>query len=156
MTGILELLTTFHGRIGRQQWWVGFVITLVASIAGMLLLNPDRFTAEGRSPALSWPDTLWQLALLLPGTAITVKRFNDRNWPWWLGYALAAFSAVVYLAPHFGFDIDPEAGRAGSGLFWIFFALLLATFVDNGFLRGTPGPNRYGPDPLAAPAARAA
>lgn len=148
MTGILDLLTTFSGRISRKQWWIGFVITLVGSLIGTYLFNPGLLTAD-ETPPPSWPDTIWQLAWLVPGTAITVKRFNDGNWPWWLGYALAAFSAVVYLAPHFGFAIDPNAGPTGATVFWVFFGTLLAVFVDNGFIRGTNGPNAYGPDPLA-------
>jgi uncharacterized membrane protein YhaH (DUF805 family) len=30
----------------------------------------------------------------------------------------------------------------------------LAAIIDNGFLRGTDGPNRYGPDPLQPDAAK--
>jgi uncharacterized membrane protein YhaH (DUF805 family) len=147
MTGIVELLTTFHGRIGRRQWWIGFAITLAGSLFGTLLFNPELFTASEPLPP-RWPDTIWQLAWLVPGTAITVKRFNDRDWPWWLGYALAALGAFVYIAPHFGLLIDPEAAAAGALVFWIFLAAILAAFIDNGFLRGSQGPNRYGPDPL--------
>ena len=93
MTDIVQLLTTFHGRISRKQWWIGFVITLIASIFGTLLFNPEMFTSEEMPPP-SWPDTVWQLVWLVPGTAITVKRFNDRDWPWWLGYAFAAVRCV--------------------------------------------------------------
>ena len=34
-------------------------------------------------------------------------------------------------------------------LFWAFAAYLVFAFIDNGFIRGTDGPNRYGADPLA-------
>ena len=148
MTNVIELLTSFKGRISRARWWIGFVITLIASVAGTVLFNPQAIFGEGVPPP-NWPDTLWQLALLIPGTAITVKRFNDRDWPWWPGYALAAFAALIYLLPHAGFAIDPDADWTGAILFWAFFLILIAAFVDNGFLRGTRGPNRYGPDPLA-------
>lgn len=148
MTNIISLLTTFNGRINRRQWWVGFVITLIGSLAGTLLFNPDMLTSDEAVPP-QWPDTIWQLAWLVPGTAITVKRFNDRDWPWWLGYALAVFAALIYLLPHAGVLIDPGADWTGAILFWGFFVALIATFVDNGFLRGTRGPNSYGPDPLA-------
>ena len=45
--------------------------------------------------------------------------------------------------------IDPEAGGVGAVAFWVSLAAIVAAFVDNGFMRGTRGPNRYGPDPLA-------
>ncbi len=56
--------------------------------------------------------------LLWPALAISIKRWHDRDRPGW--WALLALVPVV-------------------GWLW----LLLA----NGFLRGTPGANRYGPPP---------
>ena len=108
------LFTTFTGRIGRQQWWIGFVIVLIGSIAGTILFNPEVVTAEDIPPP-KWADTIWQLFLLVPGTAITVKRFNDRDWPWWLGYALGAFGVLIYLLPHAACrSIQPPIGREPS------------------------------------------
>ena len=57
---------------------------------GHAAVQPRDVSADEAVPPPSWPDTLWQLAWLVPGTAITVKRFNDRDWPWWLGYAFGA------------------------------------------------------------------
>jgi uncharacterized membrane protein YhaH (DUF805 family) len=148
MNAIIQLLTTFTGRISRQQWWIGFVITCLGSVAGTLLFNPDMLTSDEVVPP-QWPDTFWQLAWLVPATAITVKRFNDRSWPWWLGYACGALGVFLYVAPHFGMVIDPEAGGAGAVTFWASLAAIVAAVVDNGFMRGTRGPNRFGPDPLA-------
>ncbi|MEF2073295.1 DUF805 domain-containing protein [Consotaella aegiceratis] len=59
------------------------------------------------------------VALLYPLTAIAVKRFHDRGKAGW--WALIGFVPVV-------------------GSLWL--------IVENGFLAGTKGPNRYGPDPL--------
>ncbi len=147
MMGILQLLTTFHGRIGRRQWWIGFVITLIGSLLGTYLFNPELFTAE--PPPASWPETIWALAWVVPLTAITVKRFNDRDWPWWPGYAVAVITVVSYIAPHFSLTLDPSAGGLGALIFWFTAAVGFLALIDNGFIRGTHGPNRYGPDPLA-------
>ena len=51
-------------------------------------------------PRLRWPDTVWQIALLYPLTAITVKRFKDADRPAWLGYWFAPFGVALYLGPH--------------------------------------------------------
>ncbi|WP_210760769.1 DUF805 domain-containing protein [Azohydromonas sediminis] len=60
------------------------------------------------------------LVLLWPSLAISIKRWHDRDKSaWWV---------LVGLIPVIG------------GL-WL--------LIENGFLRGTPGPNRYGDDPLA-------
>ncbi len=146
---LFSLLTGFHGRIGRKSWWIGYMIVVVASLLGTAVLNPDYFTAE-EIPPPSWPDTVWQLIWLVPATALTVKRLNDRDWPWWLGYFAAALAAFLYVAPQFGLSIDPQASGAGRILFWIIGVVLFAVFVDNGFMLGTDGPNRYGADPLQA------
>lgn len=148
MRDIVQLLTTFDGRISRTQWWIGFIVTFAGSMVGTLIFNAELFTAE-EVPPPNWPDTLWQIAWLVPSTAITVKRFNDRNWRWWLGYAVGAVGIVCNLLPHFGLPVDPGTGGASAAVFWIWAAILLAAFLDNGFIRGTDGPNRYGPDPLA-------
>ena len=65
-------------------------------------------------------DVLVNLLLLWPALAVSVKRWHDRDKSgWW-----------VLL------NLLPLAG-------WLW------ALVDNGFVRGTRGPNRYGEDPLA-------
>jgi uncharacterized membrane protein YhaH (DUF805 family) len=148
MPDFVDLLTTFKGRINRARWWIGFIITGFGGVIGTMIFNPEMLTGEG-VVAPNWPDTLWQIAWLVPLTAVVVKRCNDRDWPSWVPWLIPALCALVYLAPHAGFNIDPDAGLPGAVTFWVVFAALVALIIDNGFLRGTRGPNRYGPDPLA-------
>ncbi len=145
---LFTLLTSFRGRITRMQWWLGFVVWLLGSIAGTLLLNPQYFVAD-EIPPPDWPETIFQVIWLVPFAAVSVKRFNDRDWPWWPGYFMAALSAVFVVAPHFGVAVDPTAGGLGAAIFYFGALAGLVALVDNGFMRGTDGPNRYGPDPLA-------
>ena len=53
--------------------------------------------------------------------AVAVKRYHDRNKSGW--WVLIVFVPII------------------GGLWYL---------IECGFLRGTPGPNNYGPDPLAA------
>ena len=63
------------------------------------------------------------LVFLWPSLAVAVKRYHDRDKSgWWI---LIIFIPVI-------------------GIIWY--------IVELGFLRGTPGPNRFGPDPLGTPA----
>lgn len=63
-------------------------------------------------------ELLVNLVLLLPAVAVSAKRWQDRDRsPWWV---------LVALIPIIG---------------WLW------ALVDNGFVRGTPGPNRFGPPP---------
>jgi uncharacterized membrane protein YhaH (DUF805 family) len=65
-------------------------------------------------------DLVVNLLLLWPALAVSVKRWHDRDKSgWWV---------LLNLLPVIG---------------WLW------ALIDNGFLRGTAGPNRYGPDPLA-------
>jgi uncharacterized membrane protein YhaH (DUF805 family) len=60
------------------------------------------------------------LLLVWPALAVSVKRWHDRDKSgWWV---------LINLVPVIG---------------WLW------ALIDNGLLRGTPGPNRYGEDPLA-------
>ena len=66
------------------------------------------------------------LAILYPSVAIAAKRFHDRDKSgWWI---------LIVLIPFIG-------------LIWY--------IVELGFLPGTPGPNRFGPDPLGGSSVRA-
>src|SRR5262245_43255027 len=121
MGNLLSLLTSFRGRISRKQWWLGFAIIAAGNLLGGLLLNPDFFLAQ-EPAAPSWPDTIWQSALLIPMTAITVKRFNDADRPSWLGFLFAPLGIALYLGPH----IKQWVGPIDST---VLFPLLLMLFV---------------------------
>ena len=63
--------------------------------------------------------------------------------------------AAVFLVGWIGVCVEVQRwhDRGKSGWwYWLFFIPLIGamwTFGECGFLRGTPGPNRFGPDPLA-------
>ena len=149
MANFIELFTSFHGRISRQSWWLGIVILFPLSIAGAALLDPARYSLV--SSVVLPPNlaaTIWSLLVVFPMTAITVKRFNDRDWPNWLGYGYGLIASVQIIALHFGFLAGPVMSTRETIAIAIFGSLGLFIVIVNGFLRGTSGPNRYGPDPL--------
>jgi uncharacterized membrane protein YhaH (DUF805 family) len=148
MPNLVTLLTTITGRISRSQWWMGAAIVTIGNFIGTLLFSPDPINFSERALHVpGWPETLWRLVLLFPATAITIKRFNDGDWPWWLGYTFAAVWFPMIVARHFGLLLNPDTGI----IVVVFFAMLtysVPVFLINGILRGTRGPNRYGPDPV--------
>jgi uncharacterized membrane protein YhaH (DUF805 family) len=149
MPDLKELFFGFSGRISRKSWWLGTVVVAVGSVVGTLLIDPGVLDFQRLGPRIpNWSDTIWQLALVIPGTALMVKRFNDRDRPYWLGYAYGIAGALITAGPHFGL-FGPERTSTVGAAFAIILALaFLIAFIDNGFLRGSRGPNRYGPDPL--------
>jgi uncharacterized membrane protein YhaH (DUF805 family) len=139
----------FDGRLSRRQWWLAIIPLLLASLVVSFLANPLAWFSETvarRGPNLA--QTLFDIAFLIPETAVIVKRFNDRDWPRWLPYGYAIILLFFTVLDHNRMILrnDPpsfaEIVFLGSIL-----AIMITIVIDNGFLRGTVGPNRYGPDP---------
>ncbi|MBV8790433.1 MAG: DUF805 domain-containing protein, partial [Pseudolabrys sp.] len=73
---------------------------------------------------------------------VGIKRLHDRNKSgWWM--------LLFYGVPVMLDNIDRHVME--SLVFTVpSFAITIWALVELGFLRGTPGPNRFGPDPLAS------
>jgi len=89
------------------------------------------------------------LAFIYPEFALFTKRAHDRNMPTRLIGAFFAISAFIDFLVIVGLG---GANKASTPMLvvmvpWTIFALAL--LVELGMRRGTSGPNRYGPDPLA-------
>ena len=88
------------------------------------------------------------LAMTLPAYFLMVKRSNDRDYPQTYVQALMALNIAFQIK---NMIMPIEVG--GPSFLSLIFSLVLAVaglwaLVDLGFLQGTRGPNRYGPDPL--------
>jgi len=144
------------GRIGRRTWWIAWGILLAAEVAANHFLSGamsnDKAFVDG-----TWPNLQailadlsgWIVALIFlwPNIAMNAKRFHDRDmsgW-WWLLFVVPfLLGAAVAISPYGGTaDPSPAAGWTLllSGV------TAMATLIMLGFLRGTPGPNRYGLPP---------
>jgi len=135
-----SLLFSFNGRINRGKWWLALLIYvvfwiavsivgyIVMSIAGML--GMVVFVVAG-------------IAAIVSGIAVGVKRLHDRNKSgWWL--------AVFYVVPSLLSVVGMYSGSEAISMLLslIGFAISVWMIVELGCLRGTVGPNEYGPDPL--------
>lgn len=121
-----------RGRIGRQRWWLGYVVAFV--LLGLLTtwsdarFFPDAYPRVGDTDGfdLLWPfpdeggpvTAVTGLLLLVPNVAALVCRLHDQDHSAW-------------------------------GLLWLLVPVLgwVVLVVTIGFLRGTRGDNRYGPEP---------
>ena len=127
------LFTTRDGRIGRQQWWLGLIVLVVAMWVIIFILSMvfgQDVTQEVTATSYSYQSSLSPIGtiiavivyipFLIASICLSAKRWHDRNKSaWWI---------LIGLIPIIG------------GI-W--------TLVENGFLKGTDGPNDYGKDPLA-------
>jgi len=135
------LLNSFDGRIGRKTFWIAMGAVTVAEIFGHLiaeLIEGDRLSA------------IVDLVFTYPEFAIAVKRGNDRNMPLWLLIVFFAAGALLDLFTVLEMNGTDDAPSLLSLFIALPFTVLgLALLVELGFRKGTAGPNRHGPDPLA-------
>jgi uncharacterized membrane protein YhaH (DUF805 family) len=103
---------TFAGRAPRSEYWYWVLFVILVNI-GLMILDRAVFPDSEVSPLSS----IWSLAVLLPGLAVSVRRLHDTDHSgWWLLIGLTIIGLI----------------------------LLIVWYCQ----RGTPGPNRFGPDPL--------
>lgn len=137
------IFLSFQGRLNRKPYWLGTIALLSLVIIGVFGV---MFLAGGGGGVAAIG--VIYLLLLWPTLAIGVKRLHDRDKSaWWL--------VVFYVVPTL-LNVLGEGGD-GEGVGAIIFglaslAISIWALVELGFLRGTVGANRYGPDPLASPA----
>jgi len=135
------LLNSFHGRISRRTFWIAMSVLAVAEVASHLIaeqVQGDRLGA------------ILDLAFTYPEFAVAIKRGHDRNMPLWLLATFFGASALLDLLTVLGWAGTDEAPSVLSLVIAVPFTVFgLAMLVELGFRRGTPGPNQYGPDPLA-------
>jgi uncharacterized membrane protein YhaH (DUF805 family) len=138
-----ELFTSLEGRINRSKYWTGALILLGIWFVVDLLL--------GSTTLGSFLLVLLTLALFYPGYAVAAKRFQDRDKPGRMavyGLLPVALAALLYA---FGFTGNlGEPNAIGWICILIYWAVGLWFLIELGILKGTPGPNRFGGDPLAA------
>jgi uncharacterized membrane protein YhaH (DUF805 family) len=112
--------------------------------------------AAAESETFNVLHTIFQLAILWPGIAVLVKRIHDRDKTGalvWLLYAPVVLAVFLTIAALIAAFADGSEGAVTLGLMsafsWIAVAVIgIWFFIEFGCLRGTIGPNRYGPDPI--------
>ena len=133
------LLTSFDGRISRQPFWIAFGAVLAVELLALAV----AYRIEGERLA-----AIVDLAVAYPEFAIAAKRGHDRDVPTWVPGLFFALAVLIDLLVVVGLRVTDER----SALFYVFVLPVsifgVALLVDFGFRKGTPGPNRYGPDPL--------
>src|ERR1700687_5292303 len=149
------LLFSFDGRINRAKYWL---VALIYVIGGMVLLMTSlNVLADGlrdsdpASIGTLFPILVYAIAYPLFAVglwvfaATTIKRLGDLNKSgWWI----VPFFVLPVLLP----KVVGRLGESNAAFFigLIAFGLSVWSFVETFCLRGTRGPNRFGPDPLIA------
>jgi len=128
---MLSLLFSFSGRINRAKFWLGSASSLILLIALYVVHHRINVMISERPEAIPLPlawgwllfESLGAMPILVVPLwicfALSIKRFHDLDSTgWW---------SLILLVPVVG------------SLFWL---------IELGMIKGTPGDNKYGVDPL--------
>lgn len=118
----LKKYADFQGRARRKEYWLFYLFVVIVQIVLMIIAGAGGGMSEEASPG---PLGMLALALLglfglgviIPGLAVTFRRLHDTN--------RSAWWLLIALIPAIGPIV-----------------LFVFTVLD-----GTPGPNRFGPNP---------
>jgi uncharacterized membrane protein YhaH (DUF805 family) len=143
----IDYLFSFEGRISRKSYWLSI---LGVSVVATLVLGGLAVALGVFDPMSNQLLNIYNIATLplyWPLLALYLKRLHDfgqgRGWLW------ATMILIVFIvgANFTGY----EANFASYNFDPISLLTLVsgAIFIIVGCFKGTPGPNQYGPDPLA-------
>ena len=153
----IQKYAVFSGRAPRSEFWWYCLLVFLASIVAMIVES-----AAGLSPIL-YPygplTILILLATFIPSLAVQVRRLHDRN--------RSGLWLLAFYVPYIGFiaTMPGASGLTGGGpdmglaamaglLSLVVLGIGIALLVFF-ILPGTPGDNRYGPNPLGNTASTA-
>jgi uncharacterized membrane protein YhaH (DUF805 family) len=112
---VLKKYAVFNGRARRKEYWYFFLISTVISI--VLVLIDSVVGTISEEAGIGLLSGIYSLAVLIPGTSVTVRRLHDTDRSgWWFWIALIPIIGGI--------------------------ALLIFMVLDS-----TPGDNQYGPNP---------
>ena len=147
------LYTSLRGRISRKTYWLWFAlpIAVLNILSGVLDSALGTYVVDSEAGYVS---VIMGLLVVWPGLVGMVKRLHDRDKT---GKHLAALYGSLITAAILVMVIilrNPQSISAAEidwrmfspMLVWSLYFMYLS--ISIGFLRGTDGPNRYGPDPL--------
>lgn len=141
------IFTSFDGRINRAKWWAGVVILAIVSLVLGFIIE----VVFGHGVFGTLLATLVPLGLFFPTYAVCAKRFQDRDKPGKMALYGLVPALIANLLVTWGLTGTPQEP---NGLGWICTLVNLGVglwfLIDLGILKGSPGQNHYGGDPLAA------
>ena len=110
------------GRVGRADWWLKYVLAAIV-ISVIASILDAMFGLMLEGRGTGPIGLIVSILMIYPAVIVTIKRFHDRNKSgWWV---------LIGLVPILG-------------ALWL--------LIECGFLRGTIGQNRFGPDPVGTAA----
>lgn len=142
---LVELFTTFGGRIGRGGFAAGAGVLFVLSLPIMWLIGNPTAASD-----VTLGHVIVAIAFMFPHWALAVKRAHDLGKSgWWLfGWSAASVLSIAFSGAS---TIAATGGSLGVALVLVVLSAIgsLGALYQIGvklfFFAGTPGHNDYGP-----------
>ena len=135
--GVARLWFGFRGRANRAKWW------LVTALNVVIIAVFTGVAVAVDSVALWSVFVIALLVVWVSSVAIAIKRLHDRGKSgWWVLVFIFAPGLLQGIGTRLGDPVSLMVLGVAS------LAISIWALVELGFLRGTPGDNAYGPDPL--------
>lgn len=140
----------YSGRAPRAEFWWFAAFNLLVALVALALDGP--LPTPGNPPAgPRWAGFLSSLLLFAPNLAVAVRRLHDigqtGRWLWLI--PTPTLIAILYALTTLAFGLEERLGNAAIAIAALVTPLLTLALFVAAALRGTRGPNAYGPDPLA-------
>ena len=144
---IMEKYADFSGRAPRPEYWwyvlgliiAGIVLSMIESILGL------RGMIIGIYGPLS---CLLLLGTIVPSLAVGARRLHDSNRSgWWQLLAWGPYVLLLLIRPATGGGFGTLALAGMLSIIALICAIVVIVFM---VLPGTPGDNRFGPNPYGA------
>jgi len=151
------------GRISRSQYWLKFVLPYIGIIIVLQLMSVLSSSSSPLHILSSILIFIFSLVVVWPSLVVMIKRIHDRNKSGWfcliLYVPLTIFIIllIIWLAALLvAIGAGSTASAPAIGAFAVFVMILgfvcagitIWFFIEFGCMRGTIGPNRFGPDPV--------
>ena len=141
-----HLFFNFNGRCNRAKYWLAAliyaVIYIILAIFGYVTDDSAVYQAI---------NGMIGIVIFISSLAVGVKRLHDRNKSGWYLVLFYIVPGILVTAALVVGTVMEDSIVLASVLGLAAFAIGVWAFVEMGCLRGTIGPNQYGPDPLPAP-----
>jgi uncharacterized membrane protein YhaH (DUF805 family) len=103
---VLKNYVGFQGRAQRKEYWMFFLFNAIVSI---ILITIDKILHV--YPLLS---TIYDLAVLLPNLAVSIRRLHDTGKSgWWILLGLIPFVGTIILLVFMCQDSQPDDNQYG-------------------------------------------
>jgi uncharacterized membrane protein YhaH (DUF805 family) len=150
----LRKYADFSGRAPRPEYWWFFLAVIIAYVIVSIIesiLGINRMVAGIYGPLT----VLLMLGTFIPSIAVGVRRLHDTNRSgWWLLLPLVPYclgmvfgGAAMVGAARGGSSAGMMAGAGIAGIFMLVGAVGAVVLLIFYCMPGTPGDNRYGPNP---------